>query len=251
MAVVTPRETTPFMQRPLVAALLVALGIAAAGFFVAAGLVRARDIGRYVEVTGSAERDVTADFAVWPLRVSASSDELALAQAQLARSTQAVMDFLARHNIDAPQTELQNLQVNDANASRTQPRVGPRFIVSQTVMVRSDRPLVLQAASQDLGELLGVGVVLTPPADGAQNGPTFVFRKPSILEPLMMAEATGNARKAAEQFARDAGARIGGIRQATQGAFVILPRDQVAGISESTQVQKVVRVVTTVQYFLD
>jgi hypothetical protein len=248
MAVVIRQDKTPVMQRPFVAALLVAIGIAAAGFFVAAGLVQVRDAGRYVEVTGSAERDVTADFAVWPLRFSASSDELALAQAQLARATQAVMDFLARHNIEAPQTELQNLQVNDANASRAQPRVGPRFVVSQTVMVRSDRPLVLQAASQDLGELLNLGVVLAPPADGTPAGPTFVFRKLSILKPLMIAEATANARKAADQFARDTGARIGGIRQATQGDFAILPRDQVAGVSEATQVQKVVRVATTVQY---
>jgi hypothetical protein len=225
MAVVIRQEKTPLMQRPFVAALILALGIAAAGFLVAAGLVRVRDVGRYVEVSGSAERDVTADFAVWPIRFSASSDELGTAQAQLARSTQAVMDFLARHNIEAGQTELQNLQVNDANASRAQPRVGPRFIVSQTVMVRSDRPLVLQAASQDVGELLGSGVALAPPGEGAAAGPTFVFRKLIILKPLMLAEATANARKAADQFARDSGARIGGIRQATQGDFVILPRD--------------------------
>ncbi|MEO8481333.1 MAG: SIMPL domain-containing protein [Acidobacteriota bacterium] len=251
MSVVIRQERAPLMQRPFVAALIVAVGLAAAGFFVAAGLVRAGDGGRFVEVSGSAEREVTADSAVWPLRFSASSEELTVAQAQLARATQAVMDFLARHNIEAAQTELQNLQVNDANATRAQPRVGPRFIVSHTVMVRSDRPLVLQAASQDLGELLGAGVVLASPGDAAPAGPTFLFRKLSILKPLMMAEATGNARKAADQFARDSGARIGGIRQATQGDFVVLPRDQIPGVSEAMQVQKVVRVTTTVQYFVN
>lgn len=250
MAAVIRQDKTPVTQRPFAAALVLALGVAAAGFFVAAGFVRARDDGRYVEVSGAAEREVTADFAVWPLRFSAGADELATAQLQLSRATQAVMDFLARHNIEAGQTELQNLQVNDANATRAQVRTGPRFIVSQTVMVRSDRPLVIQAASQDLAELLGSGVVLGSAGDAAPVGPTFVFRKLNILEPLMITEATANARKAADQFARDSGARLGGIRQATQGDFVILPRDQVAGISESTQVQKVVRVATTVQYFL-
>jgi len=249
MPVVIRHEQVPLMQRPFVAALIVALGIAAAGFFVALGLARAHDAGRYVEVTGSAERDVTADFAVWPIRFTASSDDLTAAQGQLARSAQAVRDFLARHNIEAGQTELQDLQVNDANASRSQARVGPRFIVSQTVMVRSDRPLVIQAASQDVGELLGAGVSLAQPADGALAGPTFIFRKLSILKPLMLAEAAANARKAVDQFARDAGARTGGIRQASQGEFTILPRDLV-GTSETAQAQKVVRVVTTVQYFL-
>jgi len=251
MAVVIRQDGAPVMQRPFVAALLVALGITAAGFFVAEGLVRGGDAARYVEVTGAAEREVTADFAAWPLRFSASSEELPGAQAQLARASQAVMDFLARHNIEAGQTELQNLQVNDANTNRAQPRVGPRFVVSQTVLVRTDRPLVVQAASQDLGELLTSGVILAGAGESAAGGPTFVFRKMSILKPLMIAEATANARKAADQFARDSGTTVGGIRHATQGEFVILARDQVPGVSEATQVQKIVRVVTTVQYFLN
>jgi hypothetical protein len=32
--------------------------------------------------------------------------------------------------------------------------------------------------------------------------------------------------------------------------FVILPRDQAPGVNESSQLQKIVRVVSTVQYFL-
>jgi hypothetical protein len=251
MAVVMRQDRVPIMQRPLVSAVVVALGLAGAGAMVAVGLVRPRHVQGYVEVTGVAERDVTADFALWPLRFSASAEELATAQAQLARATQAVMDFLARHNIDAAQTELQNLQVTDASANRTQVRVGPRFTVSRTVMVRSERPLVLQAASQDLGELPAAGVILAPAGDAAVTGPTFVFRKLSILRPLMTSEATANARKAADQFARDAGEIVTGIRQATETTFVILPRDPLPGVEETTQVQKVVRAVTTVQYLLE
>jgi hypothetical protein len=67
----------------------------------------------------------------------------------------------------------------------------------------------------------------------------------------MIAEATANARQAAEQFARDSGSSLGGIKQANQGVFVILPRDQAPGVQEGSQPQKVVRVVSTVQYFLD
>ena len=54
----------------------------------------------------------------------------------------------------------------------------------------------------------------------------------------MIAEATANARSAAEQFARDSGSAVSGIRQANQGVFVILPRDQAPGINESSQLQK-------------
>ena len=90
-------------------------------------------------------------------------------------------------------------------------------------------------------------------ADGeyGSSGPTYVFTRLNDLKPPMIAEATANARSAAEQFARDSGSAVSGIRQANQGVFVILPRDQAPGINESSQLQKIVRVVSTVQYLLN
>ena len=39
-------------------------------------------------------------------------------------------------------------------------------------------------------------------------------------------------------------------RHANQGVFEILPRDQAPGIAEGSQIDKVVRVVSTVEYSL-
>ena len=71
----------------------------------------------------------------------------------------------------------------------------------------------------------------------------------------MIAEATAEARKAAEQFAKDSKSRLGGIHRANQGVFVILPRDAAGseggpGTSEQAQITKTIRVVTTVEYLL-
>jgi hypothetical protein len=235
-----------WMPRPLLAALVLALGIAAAGFLVAAGYVRAHQADRFVEVKGLAERPVTASLALWPLRYAAGAEDLGAAQAQLARETQLVLDFLARHSIQASSTELRDLQVNDATTNRSPVKAGPRFVLEQTVMVRSRSPQVVQAASQGVSELVAAGVVLT-----ANAGPTFLYEGLNTLKPGMMAEAAANARKAAEQFARDSGATLGGIRQATQGDLVVLPRDKAPGAEEASQIQKVVRVETTVQYVLE
>jgi hypothetical protein len=67
----------------------------------------------------------------------------------------------------------------------------------------------------------------------------------------MIAEATARAREAGEQFAKDSGAALGRIRRANQGMFQILPRDEVASIAEQHQLNKIVRVVSTVEYFLE
>ena len=67
----------------------------------------------------------------------------------------------------------------------------------------------------------------------------------------MIARATARAREAAEQFAHDSRASLGGIKQANQGVFEILARDQAPGISEPSQIEKTVRVVSAVEYFLN
>ena len=68
------------------------------------------------------------------------------------------------------------------------------------------------------------------------------------MKPALIAEATANARKSAEQFAKDSGAPLGPIRQATQGSFEILAREDID--SETTSLNKRVRVVATVSYQL-
>jgi hypothetical protein len=64
----------------------------------------------------------------------------------------------------------------------------------------------------------------------------------------MIAEATASARSGAEQFAKDSGNGVGPIRQASQGYFEILARDETG--DESQTPDKKVRVVTTISYRL-
>jgi hypothetical protein len=126
-----------------------------------------------------------------------------------------------------------------------------RYIIRQTLVVRSADVDKVQAASQRVPELVRNGVVLSSGQEYGGGGPTFVFTGLNTLKPAMIAEATARARQGAEQFARDANSTLSGIRTASQGVFEILPRDQAAGITEESQVRKRVRVVTTVVYGLD
>jgi uncharacterized protein len=233
-----------------IAALIIAVGIALGGLFAGAGLARARAADRYVTVKGVAEREVQADLALWPLRVAAADNDLAAAQATVSRSLGRIRAFLQRNGIDSSQAELQEIQVIDNFAQSYRPADTPtRYIVRQTLMVRSTQPATVLAASQRVGELVSAGVVLSS-EEYRGGGPTFLFTRLNDVKPAMIAEATANAREAAEQFAKDSRTSLRGIRQANQGVFLILPRDQALGISEESQVNKTVRVVSTVEYFL-
>ena len=99
--------------------------------------------------------------------------------------------------------------------------------------------------------LLAAGVVLQSGGQYQTIGPSFLFTRLNDLKPDMIAEATARAREAAAKFAQDSGAQVGGIRRANQGVFQILARDRVQTIGEPYQLHKVVRVVSTVEYFLE
>ena len=235
----------------ILAALLVAIGLTASGWFVGNGFMRGRAADRFVTVKGVSERDVKADIALWPLRFVATDDDLGQAQKKIESSNKVIVQFLEKCGIEASRAELQALEVTDilANPYRSGPTTS-RFIISQTLMVRSEDSELIRAASQKVGELVDAGVVLSS-SHGPSSGPTYLYTRLSDIKPDMIAEATANARKAADQFALDSGSKISGIRRAHQGLFVIKPRDQAPGIMETSQVNKTVRVVSTIEYYID
>jgi len=232
------------------AACLIGLGLAFGGWFIGDGFYKGRAADRYVTVKGLSERDVTADVALWPLRFVSTDDDLAAAQERIRQSHEAIRSFLKRHGIDRDEAEVQKLEVTDrlADPYRSGP-IQTRYIIAQTVMVRSKDPESIARAGRAVGELVDAGVVLS--ADhGPYGGPTFLFTRLSDVKPGMIAEATAEARRAAEQFAKDSGSRTGSIRKANQGVFQILPRDSAPGVMEGSRIHKKVRVVSTVEYYL-
>jgi hypothetical protein len=228
------------------AALLLAVGIAAAGGLVGRGLVQMRLADRHVVVRGLAEREVKADLAVWPIRFVVTGDELAAAQAQIKAAEAEVRRFLEAGGLPAAAVAVAGFEVTDAlaNIYRTGP-VASRFVITQTITARSAEVDRVAALAQRVGELAAAGVALA-----AESAPAYVFTKLNDVKPGMIAEATRAARTAAEQFARDAGSRVGAIRTASQGLFQILPRDEVPGLPEERQVQKRLRMVSTIEYYL-
>ena len=229
---------------------VLALAIVVAGFLIAGGIQRFRIADRYVTVKGVAERDVEADIAIWPLRFTAANNDLALARQKIEADRRSVIRFLARYGVDSSAVTLQRYEVTDdeANPYRGGNRAPNRFIVSMTLVARSTEPHKLAAASQAVGELISANVVLQ--SGDYSGGPTYVFTKLNDLKPAVLAEATRNAREAAGEFAKESKTSVGSIRRASQGVFEILPRDPAPGIAEGAQIQKTLRVVATMDYYL-
>jgi uncharacterized protein len=222
---------------------LIAVGMIGAGAFIGSGLVNAQIGNRQVTVKGLAERDVVADLAVLTLGFKAANDDLPTARAKIDNDLALVRAFLTRQGYPAEAITIGRLQVTDTRAREygsTDNVV--RFILSQGVTVRTNDVQRVAVTERALNDLVREGVQLDFAA------PTYVFTKLNEVRPSMIAEATASARSGAEQFAKDSGTPLGPIRQATQGSFEILAREDID--SESSSLDKRVRVVATVSYQL-
>ena len=231
----------------IVAAVIVALGLAAGGWFMSKGLADLRTGDRYVSVKGSAEKVVDADLVVWPLAHTVSGNDLGEVQRGLEANTAAIRDFFKTAGFGDDEIVVAPARLEDRWAYAYGENKPPeRYRYSTTVTLRTTKVGKAMEALRRTGDLLAKGVILG--GNGGEgdspNGPEFNYTKLNDIKPALIAEATANARKSAEQFAKDSGARVGGIRTANQGVVDISNRD--AG---SPQVKKV-RVVSTVEYFL-
>ena len=231
----------------LAAAVLLALGLLGGGYFVGHGFAVGRSADRYVTVKGLAETFVTADLAVWPLRLTATGNDLGQVQEQIDAGLATITNFLREHEIEADAIQPQRVEVTDLLAQPYRPEGAGdnRFILAQTVIVRTEQVDRVAGLNQQTGELIRRGVVLVD-----TGGPTYLFTRLNDIKPELLVEATTNARAAAAQFATDSGSEIAEIRRASQGVFEILARDPAPNLFEPNQLDKKVRVVSTIEYRL-
>lgn len=232
-------------RSPVVAALVLgiclALGLAVAGYLLSDALYAARAADRFVTVKGLAERDVPADLALWPVVFTNTGNDLVALQAQVEKDAAAIRSFLRGHGFSDEETALSAPRVTDNWANFGGQRPEERYQVESTLTVRSDKIDQVRQAIQRSGDLVRAGVTLIRSYEYSTQ---YLFTRLEEIKPEMIAEATRDARRAAEQFAEDSGAEVGGIRRAQQGYFSIDDRDPYSPES------KKVRVVTTVEYFL-
>jgi uncharacterized protein len=227
----------------LAAALILAVSIVLGGYLLGDGLRRARMADRSVTVRGLAERNVTADLATWTIVYTEQGTELGPVQAAIDEKTRTVRAFFRR--LGFKDGEVSNAgtgvsQYFDSNRGQNS------VTVRQRLQLRTKDVMKARGAFARQFELIRAGVAL-------EEGTAMVysFTKLNDVKPEMIAAATRDARKGAQQFATDSGTSVGGIKQATQGYFSVGARDGDEGSSGSDSPFQKVRVVTTIDFYLD
>jgi uncharacterized protein len=206
---------------------LLASGLIVGGYLMGDGLVRMKQADRAVTVRGLAEREVTADLATWTIAYSAKGSDLQSAQAKADADTKAIRAFFTSVGFDA-----EAVQPTGANVSQYSGDGVTTYTVKQRMSLRTTDIKKAQAAIKQQFDLVKQGVELE---EG--SGMSFTYTKLNAIKPEMIAQATKDARKSAEQF----------------GYFEVTARDGESsgewGVSDTPF--KKVRVVTSVEYYLD
>ena len=224
--------------------ILLAAGLAVFGIQVGRAVQRGREFDRYLTVKGLSEREVKADLAIWPIRCEVTAPDLGALKGEMERARGQVRDYLLAQGVVAEEIAHGLPIITDREDERIQysREELARYKAVVVLVVRSAKVDVVKKAIQGADTLLGSGVALVRNEYG--DKPEFLFTDIGSVKPPMIAEATANARAAAEKFAQDSRAEVGTIRRAYQGVMEIEDRDA------ATPEVKTVRIVTTIDFFL-
>jgi hypothetical protein len=231
----------------LLVALLVSAGISSAGYFVSRTLFNAKVGINTAVVKGLAERRVEADRAYWKVQYTVSepggaqvSKLYEKSEADQAQIVQLLIESgFDKSEISPGVINYQKRELRD----NTQKLVEEWHILVGSIAVETNKVRLVADVRTKLNKLIAQGI------DIQNNAPSYHFTELNRIKPEMVKEATTNARIAASEFAADAGVKVGGIRDAHQGGFSI--RDVGEEYGDTKSLEKDVRLVTTITFYLD
>ena len=212
-----------------VPALLIALGIFFLGIFIKAGIDNFANRDRVIAVRGLAEKEVMANKVTWPIVCKEVGNDLPAIYDKITKTNDALTRFLTSNGISQDEISINPPEIIDLQAERYGSRdFAYRYNVTSVVVVTSKNV-------EKVNELAGDYNYQT----------LYEYTDLNSIKPEMIAEATHNAREAANKFAADSHSNIGKIKTANQGQFSIENRDPY------TPYIKNVRVVSTIVFYIE
>lgn len=227
----------------IIPSLLIAVAIVVLGLCLKAGIDDFSHRDRAVTVRGLCEKEVMANKVTWPIVTKEMGNELTAIYDKIQRNNSAILAFLKNNGIEDSEISVNPPAVNDRMAnSYSNENVRYRYNVTNVIVVTSSKVDKIRKLIDAQTELLKQGIALT---EDYEYLTTYEYTDLNSIKPEMIAEATRNAREAANKFAADSDSRLGKIKTATQGQFSITDRDQY------TPYIKNIRIVTYVDYYLE
>ncbi|MFA6470466.1 MAG: SIMPL domain-containing protein [Candidatus Latescibacterota bacterium] len=234
----------PDIRPAFVLGIFVCIGLMALGYFVAGGIVKLKALERTIAVKGLSEREVPANIAIWPIKFSEADNDLNKIYSTFQQKNAVIVEYLKANGFQDKEISISPPSIVDKQSQQYEGPVKARFRYSgkSTITVYSENVDLVRKTMATLSDIGKKGIAIA--GEDYESRTVYMFTKLNDLKPVMIEEATKNARAVAEKFAQDSKSRLGKIKSALQGQFSIENRDG------STPHIKKVRVVSTVEYYL-
>ena len=231
----------------------ISLAFILGGYLLADSIKYHKNFNRIVRVKGLAEKKVKSNLAIWQLTIENKSNDRMSQYKKLRAQKKLLETFLLENDIPAKDMEFGNITITEqysaAQYAQKLQTVDASEIMKLSgevkVTITSTEVDKIKATTSKLDQLIGKGVQIP------QSNTYFLFDQLNDIKAEMLREATINAREAAQSFAENSQANVGGIQSATQGYFDIKDTGTINDWSKNQSLYKLVRVVTNVSFFLE
>jgi hypothetical protein len=244
----------------IVYAVAIIIGLGLNGIFIGRAIQRFKKEDRFISVKGFSEREVKANLAVWTIKTRVTTNDITEGSRKIEADKQKIIEFLMQKGIKQDEIFQQDLKVVDKMAREYgNSDIGSfRYIIENSMQVRSENVDTIQYVKRMTDELLKVGIVISN-IDDYRPAVQYLFTQLNEIKPAMLQEATQNARQAALEFTKESNVTLGPLKKANQGLFTIADRDDF--ISAQTgqggyganvnDIYKKVRVVVNIEYSVE
>jgi hypothetical protein len=225
--------------------LVVSLSIITAGFFIGEMNWNALKNNRRVQVKGLSEKEVKANLAVWPMQITITDNNLTSLNNKIELQKKKVLGFFKSKGFTDREINIGISNITDTKADlyNNNPKQNFRYLSKTEITLRTTDIQKIKSAQKESINLASEGILIN--SKNQWRPVEYLFTDLNSIKPEMIEEATKKAKEVAEKFAKDSNSKVGKIKSATQGLFTINDRDS------NTPDIKTVRVVTTINYFLE
>ena len=219
-------------------------GLVYVGQTASTALLQMKAMERTVTVKGLAEKEVKANVAIWPINFTEVDNNLPKLYETVQQKTDRVVAFLKEQGFSDSEITISLPSIEDRQAQGyVDPNVRYRYSAKVNLSVYTPQIDLMLNTRKQMISLVKEGIAIAN--QDYDNRTEFLFTDLNSVKPVMVQEATQNAREVAEKFAKDSDSRLGKIKTASQGQFTISDRDN------STPYIKQIRIVSTLTYYLN
>lgn len=197
----------------------IAIGLVIASFIAGGYALQVKRANDTITTTGSSRMSVQSDFAIWKGNLYASARSIQAASGNLFASRDRLARFFEEQNVPDSLVQFKGMNSWTVDEYDSQGRATGRVLsynMNMDFELRSHDVDMIERIAREAEALLMEGIAIRP------YGLEYYYTQLDEARVSLMAAATMDAKRRAEQIAGAAGNRVGSIRQARMGVIQVV-----------------------------